>query len=58
MKKNIKLIINKSEITAGTRGASLGPEAIMTAARKEENLFLEDFPGNTLKRQITYWMKR
>lgn len=34
MKREIKLLINKSEITAGTRGASLGPEAIMTAARK------------------------
>ncbi len=39
MKKEIKLIINKSEITAGTRGASLGPDAIMTAARKNNNLF-------------------
>ena len=34
MSKNITFLINKSEITAGTRGASLGPEAIMTAARK------------------------
>ena len=34
MKRELKLLINKSEITAGTRGASLGPEAIMTAARK------------------------
>jgi arginase len=34
MSKNISFLINKSEITAGTRGASLGPEAIMTAARK------------------------
>ena len=44
MKKNIKLIINKSEITAGTRGASLGPEALMTAARKKGNLFFGKFP--------------
>jgi arginase len=34
MSKNISFLINKSEITAGTRGASLGPEAIMAAARK------------------------
>lgn len=36
----ITFLINKSEITAGTRGASLGPEAILTAARKlGRNLF-------------------
>lgn len=34
MQREICFIINKSEITAGTRGASLGPEAIMTEARK------------------------
>ena len=39
MKREIQLLINKSEITAGTRGASLGPEAIMTAARKVNNDF-------------------
>jgi len=44
MKKEIKLIINKSEITAGTRGASLGPDAIMTAARTANNLFFGDYP--------------
>ena len=35
MAKNVVFLINKSEISAGTRGASLGPEAIMTAARKK-----------------------
>jgi arginase len=44
MTRNISLIINKSEITAGTRGASLGPEALMTAARKEESDFFSRFP--------------
>jgi len=44
MKKEIKIIINKSEITAGTRGASLGPEAIMTAARKKGKYFFGDHP--------------
>lgn len=34
MHENVIFIINKSEITAGSRGASLGPEAIVTAARK------------------------
>lgn len=35
MSKNVIFLINKSEITAGTRGASLGPGAIQTAARKK-----------------------
>lgn len=38
MSKNITFLVNKSEITAGTRGASLGPEAIMTAARKSGSM--------------------
>lgn len=33
-KNKVTFLINKSEITAGTRGASLGPDAIITAARK------------------------
>jgi arginase len=41
MSKEIQFIFNPSEIGAGTRGASLGPDAIMTAARKNQsNLFL------------------
>lgn len=39
MKREIKLLINKSEITAGTRGASLGPEGLMAAARRANNAF-------------------
>lgn len=35
MHENIIFLINKSEITAGSRGASLGPEAMITAARKK-----------------------
>jgi arginase len=35
MHKKITFLINKSEITAGSPGASLGPEAIITAARKK-----------------------
>ena len=34
MNRTIKFIINPSEITAGTRGSSLGPFALLTAARK------------------------
>lgn len=37
MGKQIEFLINKSEITAGTRGASLGPEAIMAVARKRQS---------------------
>jgi len=44
MKRDIVFLINKSEITAGTRGASLGPGAVMTAARKNNKLFFGDFP--------------
>lgn len=44
MKRTIELLINKSEITAGTRGASLGPEALMTAARANGNQFFSKFP--------------
>jgi len=44
MKRDIKLVINKSEITAGTRGASLGPEAIMTAARKINSNYFGQYP--------------
>ena len=40
MKKKLDIIINTSEITAGTRGSSLGPDAILTAARtKGSHLF-------------------
>lgn len=43
MHKNIIFLINKSEITAGSRGASLGPEAIIAEARKKgSNLFGEN----------------
>jgi|SRR6478672_6005448 len=44
MSKNITFLVNKSEITAGTRGASLGPEAIMTAARKSGSDFFTGRP--------------
>lgn len=43
MGKKLHFIVNKSEATAGTRGASLGPEAIFTAARKKGDLFFGDF---------------
>lgn len=39
MQSNIQIIFNLSEIGAGTRGASLGPQAIAAAARKKESTF-------------------
>ena len=42
--KEIQLIINSSEITAGTRGSSLGPDAVMTAARNRESHFFKEHP--------------
>ncbi|NRA10636.1 MAG: arginase [Crocinitomicaceae bacterium] len=44
MKRDIEILINKSEITAGTRGASLGPEAVMTVARKRGSHYFSKFP--------------
>lgn len=49
MSRNIKFLVNRSEITAGTRGASLGPEAVMTAARKEGSLLFGQYDKVFLK---------
>ena len=43
MKKDITFILNRSEITAGTRGASLGPDAIISAARAKNSTFFSNF---------------
>ena len=45
MSREVTFLINKSEITAGTRGASLGPDAIITAARKRGSFI---FGENTI----------
>ncbi len=39
MQRNVQIIFNLSEIGAGTRGASLGPQALAVAARKKESTF-------------------
>ncbi len=49
MSKDIVFLINRSEITAGTRGASLGPGAIMTAARKKGKTFFGDYFVDEIK---------
>lgn len=48
MQRTVEIIINTSELTAGTRGASLGPAAIMTAARKQNNNFFGNIPLHPL----------
>jgi arginase len=42
--KRIEFIINTSEITAGTRGASLGPGALMVAAQNKGSKLFSMFP--------------
>jgi hypothetical protein len=37
MGEKITFLFNRSEITAGTRGASLGPDAIVVAARQKRS---------------------
>lgn len=44
MDKKIQIIFNRSELTAGTRGASLGPEAMMAVARKRNNFLFGNYP--------------
>ena len=48
MSKNITFLINRSELTAGTRGASLGPDAIFTAARALGNSFFANYKKVTI----------
>ena len=43
MSRKIQLILNESEITAGTRGASLGPNAVKIAAWKKQSSFFDQF---------------
>lgn len=44
MMRDIELLINKSEITAGTRGASLGPEAMIVVSRSRNSDFFSRYP--------------
>lgn len=48
MDRNIEIIVNTSELTAGTRGSSLGPGAVMAAARKQKNPFFGQLPIHPL----------
>ena len=49
MNKDIILLINRSEIAAGTRGASLGPDAVIAAARKNEKFVFGNHPIEKIK---------
>ncbi len=48
MNKSYSFIINNSEITAGTRGASAGPTAIFTAARSAGSQYFGQFETQVL----------
>lgn len=48
MHRKIEIIVNTSELAAGTRGSSLGPGAIMTAARKAHNPYFGLYPLHPL----------
>jgi len=49
MSKSLQIIINPSELGAGTRGASLGPSAIQAAARSFENPIFSEVPWKVLQ---------
>lgn len=48
MSKNIQIIINPSELGAGTRGSSLGPFAIQASARTQGNTLFNDHSWEVL----------
>lgn len=48
MSSNLSFIINKSELGAGTRGASLGPEAIQVVARQQKSNIFSAYPTRVL----------
>lgn len=47
--KNIKFIINRSEITAGTRGASLGPDSLKVVAWSQGNSLFGKYPAEDIE---------
>ncbi len=54
MEKRIKFFFNSSEIGAGTRGASLGPESIRVASRKKGGKLFSSFEVEELTHFNTY----
>ena len=51
MQRDIKFILNKSEIGAGARGASMGIDALMMAAINKESSFFKNTPSITINHQ-------
>jgi arginase len=51
MSSILSFIINKSELGAGTRGASIGPEAIQVAARQQNSSLFAVYPTMVLPHQ-------
>ena len=48
MNRQLQFIFNPSELGAGTRGSSLGPEAIRAAARTQNSTLFSEYPVYTL----------
>ncbi len=48
MNRQLQFIFNPSELGAGTRGASLGPEAVRAAARAQNSTLFSEYPVYTL----------
>ncbi len=48
MSKTIQFIFNESELTAGTRGASLGPRALKIAALNAQSNLFQTYPVATI----------
>lgn len=51
MNKDLHIVVNPSELSAGTRGSSLGPFAIMTEARKMNKTIFSQFPVTHITNQ-------
>ena len=51
MKNSITFIINESEISAGTRGASLGPGAMRVVDHQQENFIFGKYPNVFVEHQ-------
>lgn len=49
MSRTISLIINESEITAGTRGSSLGPQAMKVVARNKNSKLFSKYETTTIQ---------
>lgn len=46
---NIKIVLNRSDIGAGTRGSDMGPDAIEIAAINQENHYFNRYPSVDVK---------